>query len=152
MVQRVRLSASVGRRSTSSSSPHKANSKTARDGFKGVLANYINLVDHLHGVSADVIYEALEPTYDKSQEYCPEDTGALKASGYIMVTDYRGTPTVEMGYGRGGTPDYAVTVHEDLEWRHKAPTRAKWLQVALEEDANEIQQRIVNGYKQAGGF
>lgn len=152
MVQTVRLNASVGRRSTLSSSPHKADSNSARAGFANVMKNYEKLVAHLHNVSAQVIYEALEPTFRKSQSYCPTDTGTLKASGYIEITDFRNTPTVEIGYGRGGFPDYAVTVHENLEWRHKAPTRAKWLQIALQEDASEIQQRIVSGYKRAGGF
>lgn len=152
MVQKVRLSASVGRRSTSSGSVHKSASNSARAGFAGILKNYRTLISHLHDVSAQVIYEALEPTFLKSQEYCPTDTGALKDSGYLIVTDFRNIPTVEMGYGKGGEPDYAVTVHENMEWRHKAPTRAKWLQVALEEDTNDIPKRIVAGYKQAGGF
>lgn len=152
MVQRVRLSASVGRRSTSSGSPHSANANSARQGFQGVMKNFEKLLTHLHNNGAQVLYEALEPTFEKSQEYCPKDTGALLESGYLVITDFRGIPTVEMGYGRGGEPDYAVTVHENLEWRHKSPTRAKWLQVAIDEDAQAIQGRVVAGYKVAGGF
>ncbi len=152
MVDKVRLNAKVGRRYTSADSAHSANSKRARAGFNNVLKNFSMLIDHLHDVSPQVMVEALEPTFELSKEYCPEETGALKASGYLEITSFRGTPTVEIGYGKGGSPDYAVTVHENLEWRHKAPTRAKWLQVALEEDAANIQDRIVSGYKRAGGF
>lgn len=155
MVSTVRLNAFVGRKALRGGSIHQEvrdTTRVARASMKGIINNYRKLVDHLEGVTAPVLYEALEPTFAKSLEYCPQDTGALRASGYLEITQFRGTPTVEMGYGAGGSPGYAVAVHENLEWRHKSPTRAKWLQVALAEDATVIQGRIITGLKRAGGF
>jgi len=99
-----------------------------------------------------VLYNALEPAFELSKEYCPVDTGAMVDSGYLEISTFRGVPTVEIGYGRAGNPPYTVEVHENLEWRHKDPTRAKWLQVALAESAGQIQDDIRRGYRDAGGF
>lgn len=115
--------------------------------FAPIIANYIDLVEHLEGITPEILMDALEPTFEISQEYCPEDTGRLKDSGYLEITEFRGRPSVEIGYGRGGEPPYAATVHENMEWRHKAPTRAKWLQVALTEDEQNIQARLAYDYR-----
>lgn len=116
-----------------------------------VIMNYTKLVRHLEVVSPDILLDAMQPTFALSQQYCPTDTGRLKDSGYLEITERRGRPTVEIGYGFGGEPPYATAVHENLEWQHKAPTRAKWLQVALEEDAQNIQDRIVADYRSVFG-
>jgi hypothetical protein len=155
MVKRVRINAVVGRkaiRSGNMSSTMADNTRAVRAAMQGIIKNYQRYVNHLEGSSAEIIFEAMLPTFEKSKDYCPKDTGALVESGYLEITSFRGVATVEIGYGKGGNPDYAVTVHENLEWRHKAPTRAKWLQVALAEDAADIQDRILSGYRIAGGF
>lgn len=118
----------------------------ARRQMAGVINAYSRLVRHIEEATPEILMEALEPTFEKSQEYCPRDTGELLNSGYLEIRELRGKPTVEMGYGFGGSPSYAVAVHENLEWRHKAPTRAKWLQTAIEEDEQAIQGRIVRAY------
>jgi hypothetical protein len=138
-----RFYASIGR---------KRGQNDARADMNAVIRNYRRLVEHLQDVSPDVLYEALEPAFELSQEYCPVSTGTMRASGYLEKTTFRGIPTVEIGYGRGGVPEYTVAVHENLEWKHDDPTRAKWLQVALSESAHDIQDRIRQGYRQAGGF
>jgi hypothetical protein len=73
--------------------------------------------------------EALEPTFDKSQELVPVLTGALKRSGFLGVGESRGKKVAEIGYGRGGVPFYAARVHEDLDVYHKPPTQAKFLEL-----------------------
>ncbi len=126
---------------------HVSGSRTsATSGMRGVLRNYERLIGHMEMATPEILMEAMEPTFDKSQDYCPEDTGELRESGYLEITQFRKQPRVEIGYGRGGEPEYAVAVHENLEWRHKAPTRAKWLQIAVEEDAQAIQGRIIRQY------
>lgn len=97
-------------------------------------------------MSPDVMMDALEPTFQISQDWCPVDTGDLKASGYLAVTEYRGKPRVEIGYAKGGTPWYAEQVHEDVEMQHTPPTRAKWLQQAVMFDLNGIWHRLGLGY------
>lgn len=119
----------------------------------GQLVDIITkMLDDLVAISPDIMMVALEPTFEKSQEYCPKDTGALVASGYLEVTDYRSKPRVEMGYARGGNPFYAVIVHENMELHHEPPTRAKWLQAAMLEDIGEIAYRLANNYSSALGL
>lgn len=121
---------------------------SAREGMRAILKNYNNLINHMEGSTPHILLEALRPTFDKSQVYCPVDKGTLRDSGYLEITESNlGRTRVEIGYARGGDPYYAVDVHENLEWRHEAPTRAKWLQIALEEDSASIQARILGAYK-----
>lgn len=122
--------------------------RQARAQMAEVIKNYENLIRHIEEITPELLLEALEPTFELSQEYCPKDTGALVASGYLEIREFRGRARVDMGYGRGGIPDYAAAVHENMEWRHKAPTRAKWLQVALSEDSANIEERIISGYRE----
>lgn len=90
---------------------------------------------------------ALIPTFEKSQIYCPKETGKLVDSGYLELTgryprEAGQTPLVEIGYGRNGNPPYALVVHEMVQYRHKSPTRAKYLESALNEDRSKILPRI----------
>ena len=123
--------------------------KSMRASMQQIIDNYQDFVDSVEEVTPQVLMNSLEPTFQKSQNYCPVDSGKMKASGYLIDTTFRGHPRVELGYGKNGEPDYTARQHEDLEFRHKAPTRAKWLQSALEEDAQDVQQRIIDGMKGA---
>jgi len=107
---------------------------------------------HMTEASGEILRDSLAPTFRKSQEYCPIRTGELRRSGYLEVRKLgvlRGYQA-EIGYGRGGLPPYAVLVHE-MPVYHRPPTRWKWLQAAIQEDAAEIQARIVSGYREASG-
>lgn len=138
----ARVGASRQSRLTTSASSREA-TQSVRNSMRLIIEDYSRLISYFEEASPSVIYDALLPTFEKSQEYCPIESGELRKSGYLEIVGNR----VEIGYGRGGNPDYAATVHENLEWRHKAPTRAKWLQVALAEDEQEIQGRIVSSYR-----
>jgi len=98
-------------------------------------------------ISTDVMLEALQPTYDKAAEYCPKDTLELVNSEYLEVTSFRGKPRVELGFARGGSPPYAVYVHEMIDYKHESPTRSKFLQAAVMEDLDGIMERLGAGYK-----
>jgi len=124
----------------------------ARNSMADIIKNFQAFCNHLDVQSTNVLMDALQPAFDLSQVYVPEDTGALKRSGYLEAYPFRGKPTVEIGYGKGGEPDYAAAVHENLRWKHKAPTQAKFLERALNEKESEIQQAIIDGYKVAGDF
>lgn len=145
---RINLQAIVGAKDVRAYSRPRLGGRTsdamsAREGMRNVLSNYRKVVAALEGSTAAILVDALRPTFEKSQDYVPVKYGTLRDSGYLQA---RGM-TVEIGYGMGGQPDYAVAVHENLEARHAAPRRAKFLQAALEEDASEIQTRIENGYR-----
>lgn len=122
--------------------------------YSSVKANLKNVVDDLNYVmkgmaeaSPDIIYNAMVPTFEKSQEYVPYNTGALHDSGYLEIVSRRGNIRVEMGYGAGGNPFYATVVHEDVSVFHKPPTRSKYLQAAMEEDFYEMWKRIQAAYQ-----
>lgn len=148
----VRFRSSVGPKTYRSGSlSSRENVFSARASMASVIKNYQKFVKHVEDVTPEILLEALEPTFELSQEYCPTATGRLRNSGYLEITQFRGVPTVEIGYGRGSEPPYAATVHENVEWRHKPPTRAKWLQAALVEDEKGIQDRIVTRLRAIAG-
>ncbi len=89
------------------------------------------------------LVEALRPTMELSLTYVPKDTGALAASAYLEVAPFRNGARAEMGYGKGGDPEYAIYVHE-VPYKHAAPTTYKFLQRAIDEDWHNIVQRISN--------
>lgn len=105
------------------------------------------LMQDIVDASPAAMVNALQPTFEKSQVYCPLDTGDLRASGYLEVTQFRGNPRVELGYARGGNPSYGVVVHENTSFYHKPPTRSKWLQAAMMEDLPMIYSRLGAEYK-----
>lgn len=107
-----------------------------------IIRNFSNFLSTVEKVTPTILYNAVEPTFKISQKYVPKDTHDLENSGYIKATGH----FVEVGYARAGKPFYAVYVHEKVENRHKAPTKAKFLQHALEEDLPNIKIRIKNGY------
>ncbi len=122
-----------------------------RDQMKIVENSLSNLIQGLKDITADILLEVLTPTFAKSAIYCPKRTHRLVQSGYLEVAETANGVTAEMGYGRGGNPFYAVYVHENTAMFHAAPTRSKFLQAAIEEDADEIPARIAQAYKESVG-
>lgn len=123
--------------------------RRASNDMKGILDDFYAFCAHIENMSSTVVYEALKPTFEKTQERVPVDTGDLKGSGYLEIT---GKGQVQMGYGRGGFPEYTPIVHEDMAMKHKAPTAAKFLQGPLEEDYFTIVGRIAQLTKKAAGM
>lgn len=113
--------------------------------------NFSKLFENIDTQSAQIVAEALEPTFEKSQIYVPVKSGDLKASGYLESSSFRGHATVEIGYGKGGEPPYAVFVHE-MPIYHAPPTQDKFLQRPLEEDAEQIAELVQQGFKIAAGL
>jgi hypothetical protein len=109
---------------------------------KALEKDLLSIFDQIEEITPGVMMEVLEPVKTKAEYYCPKDTGALVESSYLEVTQYRGKPRVELGFARGGEPRYAVYVHENLEYYHKAPTQAKFLERAVNEEMNEIFMHI----------
>lgn len=142
----------MGSRVMRSSYGVSSNALTAqfRAGMQNVLANYEAFVDHMEEVTPQILKEAMQPTLDKAVVYCPEDTGRLRKSAYLEVESRRGSHVVAIGFGKRGQPDYAVYVHE-MPYKHVAPTRAKFLQSAIQEDYKNFTLRVPMLIKQAAG-
>lgn len=111
------------------------------------LEDLVNQIVRSLGESAPLVaYNALVPTINKATNvYCPIDTGELRASAYLEIVPNRTRPVVEIGFARGGTPVYAVIVHENLIFHHEPPTRAKFLEEAVYEDIGDIGDRLIAG-------
>lgn len=117
----------------------------------GTLADNLDwYVKQLEGYLPQDLELALGPTFALSQEYCPVDTGELLASGYLATETFRGGARAEIGYAKGGTPEYAVYVHE-IPYEHQFPTSYKFLQRAIDEDYFNIIQRVTSNIKTRSG-
>lgn len=147
MVQPIRIN--VGRqRVTKVVSPAEATYiQQMRQQSKGIVENYRKVVAQIERLSPEIIEDALAPAFRLSQRYVPVKSGRLKASGYLESGEVNGIPVVEIGYAKGGNPPYAVPVHEKQEVRHAPPTRAKFLQEALQQTNNIVQRRLFEGYR-----
>lgn len=115
--------------------------------FGELVENFRWYVNQLEGFLPEDMLAAMQPTFEKSQEWCPKDKGTLVESGYLEVESFRGSIRVEMGYGRNDSPDYAIYVHEMVDFHHEEPTRAKWLQAAVDEDYYKIIQEVTDRIK-----
>jgi len=123
------------------------------DASKGGMAPIIDAFDEFCEdldlqVMPDVLAEALQPTLELSQRYVPYKTGTLHDSAFIAIAKVgRGNQEAQIGYAKNDEAPYALIVHEDLTARHDPPTRAKYLQTAIDEDFYDILQRIGNSIR-----
>lgn len=121
-----------------------------RANLGAILKDLKEFTDDVKGFIPSVAIDVLEPTFGKALEYCPEDTGDLRASGYLEEETRRGHTQVAIGFGKGGKPDYAIYVHE-LPYAHEAPTRYKFLEAALDEDYFSIVNAIPRLIRERAG-
>lgn len=114
---------------------------------RAITDQLIKIINAFEDVSEDIMIEALEPTMERARYYTPKDTHALVESAYLEKNSFRGKPRVEIGFAKGGEPDYAAYVHEVLEFKHAAPTQAKFLERAVMEDLDGIYKRMGVAYR-----
>lgn len=112
---------------------------------KRITDKLLEFFDEMEDASEEIMLEALEPTYQKARRYTPVDTSALLNSSYLVSAPFRGKPRVEMGFAKGGSPAYAVFVHE-IPYNHAEPTSWKFLERAMKEDLEDIYRRLGRGY------
>ena len=119
--------------------------------MKGIEANLKEVLSAIEEHSTGALDRILRPTFELSQKYVPVDTGALRDSGFLEVSNRsisgKSRVNATIGYGKGGKPSYTVFVHEMVEVPHKAPTRSKFLQAAIEEDLDNIRERVAEEYR-----
>lgn len=113
---------------------------------KALTDALLSIFDQFEDASTDIMIDALEPTGEKAREYTPVDTSELLDSYYLVSAPFRGKPRVEMGFARGGKPNYAMYVHE-IPYNHAEPTRYKFLEQAMKEDLDQIYQRLGAAYR-----
>lgn len=126
--------------------------RQANQAMKSIMEDLQYIINETENTTPEIMKQALEPTLELSAKYCPKDTHALVNSRFMEVTSFRGKPTVELGYAKGGVPNYAAYVHEMVQIPHEAPTQAKFLERAVNEDIGNIIDRVVDGYQQLLGL
>lgn len=125
--------------------------KDAKQAMASILKQVNNMINLLEGpVTEAAIEAALQPTFDLSQIFCPIDSGVLKESGYLIVETSGGKTTGEIGYSPLNEPPYGVYVHERTDLHHVFPTRAKWLEAAMNQDSGNWMGRLATAYRSAG--
>lgn len=142
---------SVGaRRVSESSNPLEYD---AQKSFRKVEKELQNFIGHVKGNMGWVLLDGLQIVLETSQWLCPKDTGELVESGYVATSKIgKNRVGAEVGYAKGGKPHYALVVHEDLTKAHEAPTQAKFLETALEMEAESFQEFIEMAMKDMAGF
>lgn len=145
----IRLKAPVGLRRipVTTRSSQAAATRATRAQMKGVLKNLEDAVQQIKKLTPQALRAGLEVIYDQSQIYVPRATGRLAASGEMEVSKFGDRIIGTISYGKGGNPQYAVFVHEMIEVYHEPPTRAKFLQTAIDERTPDAIEKIVEFLK-----
>lgn len=111
---------------------------SARQAMADIISQYEALTKRLHAATPEILLNAMTPAFNKSQLYCPVKTRTLLESGKLEVeTSEAGRTTASITYG-SSVAWYAALVHELVYLNHKEPTRAKFLQSALEEELDSF--------------
>ena len=153
MVAPIRTSAFMGRqvfRGEFRGGSQQAMAEAFKASLSDLIGDLTTFFNAVSNITPAVCIEALEPTLGKSLEQVPRETGELADSAYLEVRETKKGALVEIGYGRGGNPNYAIFVHE-MPYQHAAPTKNKFLQDPLEEDYFQIVNSIPRLIREAAG-
>lgn len=123
----------------------------ARKEMRAIILELNRRINNISKLTPLALEEAMTPTFAKAIAYTPVDTGKLRSSGYMITKQGDKGPEVEIGFGKGANPPYAAYVHEMTDIPHAAPTRAKFLQSAIEEDIDIIPKRIAAALRRLTG-
>ncbi len=118
-----------------------------RNQFKELEEDFGHFVSGINSVAPQAVGVALNRIFERSQTYVPVRKGDLKKSGFVEVTQNSKGVTGRVGYAKGGTPTYALIVHENLETFHFPPTQAKFLERAVDELFFTVQSDLVKTYE-----
>lgn len=104
------------------------------DGFDRMAAALRSAATRVQPSVEKVLYKGGLRVFARSQRLVPVLTGALRASGQVHAPAFIGRVLqVTITYG-GAAAGYAVYVHENLEAKHRSPTRAKFLETPLKQE------------------
>lgn len=87
------------------------------------------------------MHDATEELLTVANQRVPHDKGTLQRSGTASFDDTKISGAVAYD-----TP-YAVRQHEDTSLHHTDARRAKWLQLALQENAPRLRRHIADAIK-----
>lgn len=103
------------------------------------LALVLNTIEEATPEALDF---ALDPVFLQASEWVPIDKGPLSESLYLETQQTAAGAFAEIGFGTGESASYAVIVHEDLSLTHASPTKAKFLEHAIDKHERDILPRL----------
>lgn len=129
-----------------------ASNQDVREQMAAIEKNFKQLLEGIENATPEALEYALQPMMEKALIYVPVDTGDLRNSAYLETRQMGNKIEAEIGFGRGGKPWYAPLVHEGLDFYHEPPTRAKFLEQAINEHLAEVLPRVIAYLKKEFGF
>lgn len=120
-------------------------------GLDELFARLGKVVPSARLAGAALLNDAAERVLAASQELVPVDTGALRASGTVILAHETENGEIRAGVSYGGDAKlYAVLVHEDLSLHHEAG-QAKFLEAPFLAAQSNIIQGLERAIKEAIG-
>lgn len=119
--------------------------------MKQIEDNLMKVIRGIEGLTPEALEYGVQPIYDLSQVYVPRKTEALANSGSIDASVTSRGARVVVSYGKGGEPEYAVFVHEMVDYYHAPPTQAKFLEQAVNEEVGNVRDRVAEFLKDRTG-
>jgi len=105
----------------------------------------------VHGMVKRAAVKALRDTAEdlltEANKTVPLRDGDLMRSGLADVDEKALEASVS--YGHGPAAPYAVVQHERTDFRHSEGRRAKWLELALDENRERYQRYIADQIRKA---
>lgn len=95
--------------------------------------------------AADALAETVEQWLEEGNRLVPIEEGTLQNSGTTEVD--RANLQAAVGWGAGGSSDYAVIQHEDTSLRHDNGRFAKWGEISGRRIAQTAGQDIAASIK-----
>jgi hypothetical protein len=127
----------------------KVATQDARLNMANIIAEYTKLLRKFKVLSPAACETALKPIFKRAQYLVPEDTGALWESGQLTSgVNSKGAAYADITFGNEEAW-YAALVHEYTWQKHEAPTRSKYLQVAMEEGLGAVMDTLKAEYSKA---
>lgn len=89
------------------------------------------------------LYQEANDIIIEAKVLTPFDEGTLAGSAFVNLPEVSGASvSVTLGYGQAAK-DYAEVQHEELSYKHKPPTQAKFLEQPFNAAVNNgMEQRI----------
>lgn len=112
-----------------------------------VTWNGKRISERVHNAAVRGLREGSEHLLTTANYTVPLETGDLMRSGLADVDDQALEAVVS--YGSGPAAPYALIQHEDTTLQHDEGRRAKWLELALQEERRKIQNHIEDSLRQA---
>ncbi len=114
-------------------------------GLSEVSATIAALVEQDVQAGKMALREEAEVIMTTSKQTVPVDTGALRESGHVDMTD----DGARLAYGDSAV-DYAIVVHEDLDAHHTSGT-AKYLERPVLEALPHLPENVATRMKSIRG-